>query len=67
MESDIEYVVELSLADIRKMLKQVRKSPELKTRMIIKIPKNTKIIAYDKSRGVKGPISSDSEKNPSEK
>ncbi len=59
MESKVveeEYVVTLGIFDLKKMIKQARKSPELQTRMVIKIPKNIKTIAYDKEKGVKGSV-----------
>ena len=65
MDSDIEqeFVVTLGLVDIKKLWKQAKKSPEKQTRFIVKIPKGIKTIAYDETKGVKGPvgISSDSE------
>lgn len=51
-----EYVIELSIGDIRKLLKQAQKSPIGKTRMIVNIPSNIKTVAYDSSTGVKAPV-----------
>lgn len=51
-----EYIIELSLADIRKLDLQARKSPEKKVRFIIKVPDKIKTIAYDNTKGVKGPV-----------
>ena len=53
-----EFVIELGSADIKRLWKQAKKSPEKRTRMIVKIPRNIKTIACDNSSNVKGPISS---------
>ncbi len=62
----LEYVVELSLIDLRRMVKQAKKSPIQKTKLVIHVPEDLKIVAYDEKKGVKGPmeISSDSVQDP---
>ena len=54
-----EYLIELSLKDIRSLELKARKSKDKKTRLKIQIPDKVPIVAYDSKRGVKGPVTED--------